>query len=116
MRGMASGDDDIEKLLREVEGVLGGGTAAPGPGAGAGGAVQKASPAPSGQPAADGAAGGPVERVRAGVPVAVAAGAVSGAVMFVVFGVLPFVDAWSGALGAFVAGAGVSLAGRLRRR
>ena len=113
---MARGDDDIEKLLREVESALGSGSAGPAkgkpqlparrddPSAGAGAAAEKD------------AAAGVVSRVRAGVPRAVMAGAGCSVVVGGIFAVLPVVDAPSGALGAFVAAVIVSLAGRLRRR
>jgi hypothetical protein len=104
---MASDGDDIERLLREVDAALN-----PAPAARASGGKTPAELPPGTSPPA----GGAVTRLRAGVPVAVAAGAVSGAVVGVVFGILPFVDGFSGALGAFLGAAGVSLAGRLRRR
>ena len=104
-------DDDIERLLREVEGALGAGSAA-------GSTPERARPRDSGAkpvPAA-GSRPGVVERVRAGVPVAVASGAVTGAATGLLFAVLPFVNSLSGALGGFLGGAAVSLAGRVRRR
>ena len=58
---------------------------------------------------------GVIARVEAGIPVALVTGVVSGAVVGVVFAVLPFVSSTSGALGAFIAGTLVSLGGRLRR-
>jgi hypothetical protein len=104
---VASDDDDIERLLREVEGALGDGS------------PSRASPARRGgsQPSrSDAAAPGPVDRVRAGFPASIAVGAVAGGVVGVVFAVLPFVDSLSGALGAFLGATGVMMAGRLRRR
>jgi hypothetical protein len=109
---MAGQDDDYEKLLREVEGVLGGGKpAGPSPDRSP---ERAAGREPERQPESSPA--GLVDRMRAGLPIAVAVGAVSGAVVGLAFGVLPFVDGFSGALGALVTGTAVSLAGRLRRR
>ena len=104
---MAGGDDDIERLLREVDSALGGGA-----------------PRQSSQPAraGGGGSGGAVERAAAGgflqaaVPRATAIGAVWGVGVGGVFAVLPFVSSFSGALGAFVAGFSVSVLGRWRRR
>jgi hypothetical protein len=108
-------DDDIEKLLREVEATLNPGAASGGRKP-AGSAPERGSAQGGGAGASDAGDKGMVARVRDGVPVAVAAGAVSGAVVWVVFAVVPFVSSLSGAVGAFVGAAGVSLAGRLRRR
>ncbi len=97
-------DDDIDRLLREVDAALGpvrGGTARP---------VEPSRGAPP--DGASGAAG----RLRAGVPRAVAVGAGCGVVAGGVFSVLPVVDGLSGALAGFGAGFAVSLSGRLRRR
>ena|SRR5438477_264023 len=103
---MAGGDDEIEKLLREVDSALGG-----------------TAPRSSSQPARAGrGGGGAVERadaagfLQAAVPRATAIGAVWGLGVGGVFAVLPFVGSFSGALGAFVAGFSVSILGRWRRR
>jgi hypothetical protein len=100
-------DDDIERLLREVEAELGrspsgsGGSREPVPAA--------AKPSEPGHP-------GTMDRLRAGVPRGIAVGAVWGFVVGGVFSILPVVDGLSGALAAFATGFGVSVAGRLRRR
>jgi hypothetical protein len=110
---VAGGDDDIERLLKEVESALG--PTKPGGDASSGGGR----PRPverSGSSDGQGGDRGAMARVRDGVPVAVTAGAVSGAVVYVVFAIVPFVSSFSGAVGAFIGAAGVSLAGRLRRR
>ncbi len=103
-------DDDIDRLLREVEAALGpqsGGTARP---------VEPArTPAPE-RPGPGEGPPGVTGRVRAGVPRAVVVGAGCGLVMGGVFSVLPVVDGLSGALAGFATGFVVSLAGRLRRR
>jgi len=98
-------DDDIERLLRQVEAELGRepGRPTPAPVTGGGAAPR---PAPQGL----------VERVRAGVPRGVVVGALWGLVVGGVFSVLPVVDGVSGALAAFATGFGVSVAGRVRRR
>jgi hypothetical protein len=99
-------DDDIERLLREVEGALGDGGQAARP------------PARRDEPdrGPEQERLGPVGRARAGLPASVAVGAVAGGVVGFVFAILPFVDSLSGALGAFVGAAGVSVAGRMRGR
>ncbi len=96
---MAGADDDIEKLLREVEGALGTGSA---------GAVQPAQSAPSTQKAT-------TSGFSEALPRATAVGVVWGVGVGGVFFVLPFVHSISGAIGAFVTGFSVSLVGRLRR-
>jgi hypothetical protein len=106
---MAASDDDIEKLLREVEGALGGPTSAPRPGA--------VEPVPNRAPAAGAAAGaaaGSAARSEALAP-AVLIGAGWGLGVGGVFLVLPFLSSFSGAVGAFVAAFSVSFLGRLRR-
>jgi hypothetical protein len=107
---MARGDDDIEKLLREVDGTLG--RSQPGASGGRPGQPGPGSPAGAVVP---GQHGGVVARLRAGVPRAVTAGAACGVVVAGVFSVVPFFHAISGGLGAFAAAAAVSLGGRLRR-
>ncbi len=88
---MADGDKgtDIERLLAEVEGTLGGAK----PGKVAGPAARRG--------------GGDVERHGSGlterVRVAALAGAVGAGVVFVIFALLPFLRAGSGAAGAFLA-------------
>jgi hypothetical protein len=109
---VAGGDDDIERLLKEVESALGS-TQPSGGATPAGGRPQPVERSGSSRPGDD---RGAMARVRDGMPVAVTAGAVSGAVVYVVFAVVPFVSSFSGAVGAFIGAAGVSLAGRLRRR
>jgi len=106
-------DDEIERLLREVEAELGRspvdgkpGSAKPLP------SGTDPSGAPTSRPSQDGA----MERVRAGVPRGVVVGAVWGLGVGMVFTILPVVDGLSGAVAAFVTGFGVSVAGRLRRR
>jgi hypothetical protein len=103
---MAGADDEIEKLLREVDSALGG-----------------TAPRPSARPArTGGGGGGAVERpdaagfMQAAVPRATAIGAVWGVGVGGVFAVLPFVSSFSGAVGAFVTGFSVSILGRWRRR
>jgi hypothetical protein len=90
MGGMADRDEgtDIDKLLAEVDGMVGGGSA---PAARSG----------SRQPAAraDEGAGGFTARVRT----AAVAGAVGGGAVWVLFALLPFLRATSGGVGAFLA-------------
>jgi hypothetical protein len=102
-------DDDIERLLREVEGALGDGGTAAKP------AKPPARRDDPGRAPADERLG-PVGRARAGLPTSIAVGAVAGGVVGFVFAILPFVDSLSGALGAFIGAAGVSVAGRMRGR
>jgi hypothetical protein len=111
---MAGSDDDIERLLREVDSALGSGSGG-GPGRGSassGGAVQPAASKPAARSA--GAAGGR-EPLAAGLPRATAIGAAWGVGVGGLFFVLPFVHSVSGGLGAFVAAFSVSFLGRLRR-
>ncbi len=107
---MASADDDIEKLLREVDSALG--TGAGGAAADPGGRVQPARGRSGPAPAAPSGARQPL---AAGLPRATAIGAAWGVGVGGVFLVLPFVHSLSGALGAFVAAFSVSFVGRLRR-
>jgi|GEM_PF-4847267 len=100
---MAAADDDIEKLLREVDGALGS--------AGSGGRVQ---PAGSARPATAGVSGPPPSRAAA-LPRATAVAAVWGVGVGGVFLVVPFMQSFSGAVGAFVAAFSVSFLGRRRR-
>jgi hypothetical protein len=111
---MAGSDDDIERLLREVDSALGSGSGgSPGRGsASSGGAVQPAASKPAARSA--GAAGGR-EPLAAGLPRATAIGAAWGVGVGGLFFVLPFVHSVSGGLGAFVAAFSVSFLGRLRR-
>ena len=76
---------DIDKLLAEVEGVVGGKPAR--------------TPAPRGDRPAEPVAAGLTARVRS----AVVSGAVAAAVVWVVFALVPFLGATSGAAGAFLA-------------
>lgn len=98
--GMARGDsDDIEKLLREAEQTLSGRTGAE----------------PARRPGSRQAARStPPERNagRGAVGIAATSGAAAAALVFVLFGLLPFLGALSGAAGAFV---GVFLAVLIRR-
>jgi hypothetical protein len=111
---MARGDDDIDKLLREVESTLGGpptGPAAGRPALPAPGDGHRSAALPAGRP------DGVVARVRAGVPRALAAGTGCAVVVGGAFTVVPWVlHPISGALGAFAAAVAVSLGGRVRRR
>ncbi len=95
---MAGSDDEIEKLLREVDGALGGRPNVP--------AKQ--------QPEASDSTG-VVGRFEQSLLPAVAVGAICAAPVWAVFSVLPFVSGFDGGLGAFVAGFSVSLVGRVRR-
>lgn len=81
---MAKNDDDIERLLAEAEGALGGRSAR--------------TPA-RGESAAAKAPG----TFEASARVAAVGGALAAAVVFGLFAVLPFFGAFSGAAGAFVA-------------
>ena len=101
---MAGADDDIEKLLREVDSALGDGAAA------AGGAVRPARGVPV---AATPAAGG--RQSLAAARRAAEIGAAWGVGVGAVFWLLPFVHSASGGLGAFVAAFSVSFLGRVRR-
>lgn len=81
---MAKSDDDIERLLAEVDGTLGGrGARTP----------ARGEPSPAKAPG----------RVEASARVAAVGGALAAAVVFGLFAVLPFFGAFSGAAGAFVA-------------
>ncbi len=80
-----SGDDDLERLLREVEASLGGPPAK----------KAKAEVTP-----AKGSGGG---GLSAAVPTAFVSAAAAGVVTWLLFAVLPFVSAWSGAWGAALA-------------
>ena len=100
---MAGSDDEIEKLLREVDGALGGKPSAPQERA----SSDRAAPA-GGSTSLSG-------RFEQALLPAVAVGAICAAPVWVVFSILPFVSGMSGSLGAFVAGFSVSLVGRVRR-
>lgn len=91
------GSDDINRLLREVEGSVGG--------------------APDGHRARNRSPAPPPDRRGAGaVRVAATAGAVGAALVFALFTLLPFLGAISGAAGAFLGVFVTLLIGRLRRR
>lgn len=85
-------DDDIERLLAEVDSTLGG-----------------AGP-PAKRPRSEVASAGS----RVSTPVL--AGAVAGVAVFLLFAVLPFLGAISGAAGAFLGAAGTAIVLSLRRR
>jgi hypothetical protein len=102
---MAGADDDIEKLLREVDSALGGAKPAR-----SGGAVQPASANPASPAPAHGRQ--PLAAARRAASIGAGWGVGVGAV----FWVLPFVHSASGGLGAFVAAFSVSFVGRVRRR
>jgi hypothetical protein len=104
---MAGADDDIEKLLREVDSALGGARPAR-----SGGAVQPASTSP----AAPARGPAPGRQPLAAARRAAGIGAGWGVGVGAVFWVLPFVHSASGGLGAFVAAFSVSFVGRVRRR
>jgi hypothetical protein len=95
---MAGGDDDIEKLLREVDASLSPGKAS-------------AQPVPAAQPGAQPA----LSARRSALRRATMVGGVWGVGMGGVFLVLPFVHSLSGAVAGFVTGFSVSLAGHWRR-
>lgn len=90
-----NGPDEIDRLLREVESTLGG---APG------------------RPPAGRAEAVPRRRRRGALPTATAAAAAAGVLIFVLFVLLPFLGAISGAAGAFLGVFGTVLIGRLRGR
>jgi hypothetical protein len=102
---MAGADDDFEKLMREVDGVLGstGGTSDPRPAA--------ASLPPARKEKAKDSA-----FLEAAVPRATAVGAAWGVGVGGAFFVLPFLHSISGAVAAFVTGFSMSILGRWRRR
>lgn len=101
MGGMADRDKgtDIDKLLAEVDGML------------TGPAASNRRPVAAEEPGGRGL----VEAVRARLRTAFVAGAVSGGVVWVLFAVLPFLRATSGAVGAFLAASVIVLV-RPRRR
>ncbi len=109
-------DDEIARLLREVEAEL----ARDNPGS----AAARSAPTPAAQPtkpskpaAAMGQPrAGMGDRLRAATPRGVVVGAVWGLAVGTAFSIVPVVDGMSGALAAFVTGFGVSVAGRVRRR
>lgn len=105
---MAGADDDIEKLLREVDSALRGGVSG-----------KKVQPAGSGAAVtAAGATGGPGRRagLAGSIPRATAIAGAWGVGVGGMFLVLPFLQSVSGALGAFVAAFSVSILGRRPRR
>lgn len=81
---MAKSDDEIERLLAEVDGTLG--------------RDGRSAPA-AGQPAA----ARPPGKLEMSARVAAVSGALAAAVVFGLFAVLPFFGAFSGAAGAFTA-------------
>jgi hypothetical protein len=81
---MAPSDDEIERLLAETERALGRSPARP------------AAPPPAADPRAPSA-------FETSVRVSAVCGLIAAAVVFAVFAVLPFLRAFSGAAGAFVA-------------
>lgn len=87
--------DDIERLLAEVDSTLGG---------------AKTPKTPAKRARSDAASGGS----RVSGPVL--AGVISGGLVFLLFAVLPFLGAISGAAGAFLGAAGTALLLSLRRR
>lgn len=101
---MARGDsDDMEKLLREAEQTLGGRAGAePARRSGSRRAARSTPPARKGG--------------RGAVGIAATSGAAAAALVFVLFGLVPFLGALSGAAGAFVGVFLAVLIGRLRRR
>ncbi len=99
--GMArGGPDDIENLLREVENTVGDRGHRP--------AKRGGFP--------PGTAGRDRRRGRGVVDIAVVSGAVAAAVVFVLFALVPFLGAFSGAAGAFLGVFVTVLIGRFRRR
>jgi hypothetical protein len=88
---------EADKLLAEVDGMLGGGTA----------------PQRSVQP--HGPREGALGPIAAHVRAAVMAGAVAGVGIWVLFAILPFLRATSGGIGAFLAAFGAVLIFRRRR-
>jgi len=116
-------DDEIARLLREVEAEL----ARDAPGTAASSSAKELKPAkqakqdkPAKEPKSPQPAPAPratmAERARAAVPRGVVVGAVWGLAVGTAFSIVPVVDGLSGALAAFVTGFGVSVAGRVRRR
>lgn len=85
-------DDDIERLLAEVDGTLGG------------------SKTPAKRPRREAASGG------SQVSTPVLAGVLAGGLVFLLFAVLPFLGAFSGAAGAFLGAAGTAIVLSMRRR
>lgn len=106
---MAGSDDDIEKLLRDVEATLGGKNASP-----AKRDERRPGTAASGGPSGASASSMTDRLEQAALP-AVAIGTLCAAPVWVAFSILPFVDGISGGIGAFAAGFSVSFVGRLRR-
>lgn len=94
---MATPDDDIERLLAEAEGAIGGRDAR--------------TPARNGPPTARSPG-----RFEASARVAKVSGVLAAAVVFALFAVLPFFGAFSGAAGAFVATFFIVLGQRLTGR
>ena len=113
-------DDEIARLLREVEAEL----ARDAPGTAASSSAKELKPAKQAKPAKEPKSPQPApapratmaERARAAVPRGVVVGAVWGLAVGTAFSIVPVVDGLSGALAAFVTGFGVSVAGRVRRR
>jgi len=84
MGGMSRSDDEIERLLAETERALG-----------TGGSSRSAAPPP--------AADKTPSAFEMSVRVSAISGLMAAAVVFAVFAILPFLGAFSGAAGAFVA-------------
>jgi hypothetical protein len=81
---------DVDKLLAEVDGMLSGGGSAP---------RRPVAPVEDSESAPDGLLGGLVAQVRT----ATVSAAVAGVGVWLIFAVLPFLRAPSGAIGAFLA-------------
>ena len=75
---------EIDKLLAEVDGVVG--------------RTRDASAAPTGR-----SKGSPGQRLNSRARVAVVSGVIAAAVVWAIFAILPFLGAFSGAAGAFLA-------------
>lgn len=93
---MAKSDDEIERLLAEVDGTLGRGG--------------------RGTPAASQPAAKPPGKFEMSARVAAVSGAMAAALVFALFAVLPFFGAFSGAAGAFTATFVIIFAQRLTGR
>ena len=93
---MAKSDDEIERLLAEVDGTLGRGSRTPA----------------RDEPASVKASG----KFEMSARVAAVSGAMAAAVVFAIFAVLPFFGAFSGAAGAFTATFVIIFAQRLTGR
>lgn len=92
--GMAAPDDDLERLLREVDASL---SAAPAKPSGVPATTGGATPA---RQQGEQAGGRFAVAVRAGL----IGGAITGGLVFLIFMLAPFVGAWGPGVGAFVGG------------